>query len=56
MSHLFFILFSAVVALVGLFAAAAATDYLQVFGVMLMLFGVLFAFGTIKRHYDEKQG
>lgn len=52
----FFIAFSAIIALVGLAAAAAATDYLQFFGFALFLFGVLFAYGTVKRHFDEQEG
>jgi hypothetical protein len=51
----FFLVFSALIALVGLFAAAASTDYLQVFGLGLMLFGVLFAHGCVKRHFDEQE-
>lgn len=50
----FFIFFSAIIALVGLAAASAASDYLQLFGFGLFLFGVLFAYGTVKRHFDEK--
>jgi hypothetical protein len=49
----FFIALSAVIALIGLFAASAATDYLQFFGFALFLFGALFALGTVKRHFDE---
>jgi hypothetical protein len=51
----FFLVFSALIALVGLLAAAAATDYLQVFGLGLVLFGVLFAYGCVKRHFDEAE-
>ncbi len=51
-SSFFFIALSAIIALVGLFAAAAASGYLQFFGFGLMLFGVAFAFTTVKRHYD----
>ena len=53
-SSYFFIFFSAVIALVGLAAASVAQDYLQFFGFGLFLFGVLFAYGVVKRHYDEK--
>lgn len=49
----FFIAFSALIALVGLLTAAASHGYLQVFGFGLMLFGIAFAFGCIKRHFDE---
>lgn len=48
----FFIAFSAVIALVGLAAAAASRDFLQVFGLGLFGFGVLFALGCVKRHFD----
>jgi hypothetical protein len=54
-SRLFFIAFAALIALVGLFAAAASHDYLQVFGFMLMAFGVLFALSCVKRHFDEAE-
>ena len=49
----FFLVFAAVIALVGLFAASAAHDYLQFFGFALFGFGVLFAYGCVKRHFDE---
>ncbi len=49
----FFIALYAVMALVGLFAAAAAKDYLQFFGFALFLFGVGSAYATVKRHFDE---
>ena len=52
----FFILFSALIALVGLATAGWARDYLQFFGFGLFAFGVLFAFSCIKRHYDELDG
>lgn len=51
-SSIFFIFFAVIIALVGLFAAAASHDYLQVFGLGLFLFGVLFALGCVKRHFD----
>ena len=51
----FFIALSAILALVGLAAAAVAKDYLQFFGFGLFLFGVLFAYSTVKRHFDELQ-
>ena len=54
-SRIFFTAFAAVIALVGLFAAAASRDYRQVFGFMLMGFGVLFALSCVKRHYDEAE-
>ncbi len=51
----FFLIFSMLIALVGLLAAGAAHDYLQVFGLGLCAFGVLFALGCIKRHFDEAE-
>ena len=51
----FFLIFNMLIAFVGLLAAAASHDYLQVFGIGLMLFGILFAFGCIKRHFDEAE-
>jgi hypothetical protein len=55
-SRLFFIVLSALIALVGLATAGWASDYLQAFGFGLFAFGVLFAFGCVKRHYDEADG
>ncbi len=55
-SRLFFIAFSAIIALVGLLTASIAHDYLFVFGIGLFLFGVLFAFGCVKRQFDEADG
>lgn len=52
----FFIALYAIIALLGLFAAAAASDYLQFFGFALFLFGVLSAYATVKRHFDEAEG
>ncbi len=52
----FFIIFSVLIALVGLAAAGWARDYLQFFGFGLFLFGVLFAISCIKRHFDEGEG
>lgn len=52
-SRWFFLIFSCVIALVGLVTAGAAHDYLQFFGFALMLFGLAFGFGCIKRHFDE---
>jgi hypothetical protein len=48
----FFIFLSGLIALVGLVAIGAAHDYLQFFGFALFLFGVLFGYNCIKRHYD----
>ncbi len=53
-SRVFFLVLSALVAVIGLFAAAAAHDYLQSFGLGLFAFGTLFALGCIKRHFDER--
>ena len=55
-ARVFFMVFSGLIALVGLLAAAASHDDLQAFGLGLMLFGILFAFGCIKRHFDEAEG
>jgi hypothetical protein len=55
-ARLFFIVFSAVIALIGLTTAGWAHDYLQLFGFGLFAFGALFAFGCIKRHFDELDG
>lgn len=45
-----------VLALVGLILAAAAKDHgIAIFGYALFLFGVLFDFWLIKRHYDAQE-
>ena len=41
-SRVFFLVLSGLIAVVGLFAAAAAHDYLQAFGLGLFGFGTLF--------------
>ncbi len=52
----FFLAFSALLALIGLFAAAAAQEIgLSIFGYGLMAFGVLFGFGVIKRVFDAAE-
>lgn len=51
----FFLVFSMLIALVGLVGAAASQAYLQLFSLGLLLFGVLFAYGCIKRHFDEAE-
>jgi tellurite resistance protein TehA-like permease len=49
----YFMALSALIALVGLAAAAAAQETaLSVFGLALFGFGVLFAFFLVKRHFD----
>lgn len=53
-SRVFFMVLSLLSAMAGLLAAATAHDYLQVFGLGLFGFGILYAFGCIKRHFDEK--
>jgi hypothetical protein len=53
-SNVFFLIFSGIIALVGLLAAGMAHDYLQFFGIALFLFGLLFGFGCIKRHFDTQ--
>ena len=50
----FFIPFYAVTALLGLFTVAAADGYLAFFGGLMLLFGVLMAYGVVKRVYDAK--
>ncbi|WP_043362800.1 hypothetical protein [Belnapia sp. F-4-1] len=54
-SRAFFLVLSVLIAVTGLFAAAAAHDYLQAFGLGLFGFGTFFAFGCIKRHFDERE-
>ena len=57
LSRMLYIAFSALISLVGLFAASAAQDEgFALFGYGLMLFGVCFAFSLIKRGYDEAEG
>ena len=53
-STVFFLAFSALIALAGLFAAAMAHDYLQFFGIGLFAFGVLLAYSCVKRHFDAQ--
>ena len=50
----FFIPFYAIMALLGLFTFAAADGYLGFFGGLMMLFGILMAYGVVKRVYDAK--
>ena len=52
----FFLALYVLIALLGLFTAAAAKDYLQFFGFALLLFGAGSAFATVKRHFDEAHG
>lgn len=55
-SRVFFLVFYAVIAMVGLFLAAAARDLgITIFGWGLLAFGVLNAFNAIKVHFDEKE-
>jgi len=50
----FFLVFYGVLALVGLFLAAAAKDAgITIFAWGLVLFGVLNAYRTIGTHFDE---
>ena len=53
-SSIFFLVFSGIIALVGLLTAGMGHDYLQFFGFALFLFGVLFGFSCIKRHFDAR--
>ncbi|MFL1463196.1 hypothetical protein ACI6QG_13395 [Roseococcus sp. DSY-14] len=50
----FFIAFHALTALVGLFTLAAGEGYLATFGGLMTLFGLLMAYGVVKRHYDAQ--
>lgn len=55
-SRVFFLVLYAVIAMVGLFLAAAARDLgITIFGWGLVAFGVLNAFNAIKVHFDEKE-
>jgi threonine/homoserine/homoserine lactone efflux protein len=51
----FFILFYALVAVIGLVTLGLAHDYLQFFGFALLVFGSISAFMTTKRHFDEAE-
>lgn len=55
-SRAFFIAMYVVVALVGLLAAARGAGYFQFFGIALIGFGMISAFATVKRIYDETDG
>jgi hypothetical protein len=53
-ARVFFLVFYGVLALLGLFMAAAAQDVgITIFAWGLVLFGVLNAYRTIGAHYDE---
>lgn len=50
----FFMVFYALLAFIGLLAWGKAEDLgMTVFGLLLMLFGVLNAYRTIGRHFDD---
>jgi|tagenome__1003787_1003787.scaffolds.fasta_scaffold19268736_1 hypothetical protein len=52
--RVFFMVFSGVIALVGLVAAAKAQDLgISLFGYGLLLFGLGFGFALLKRGFDE---
>jgi len=54
--RVFFFILYAVLALLGLFMAAAARDVgITIFGWGLVLFGVLNVFNAIKTYYDEQE-
>jgi hypothetical protein len=55
-SSVFFLVLSAVFALIGLFGAAKAEGYLYAYSLMLIAFGLFLGFGIIKRHYDRLHG
>jgi uncharacterized membrane-anchored protein len=51
---IYFLALSAIIAVVGLAAMAAATQtVLSIFGLALFAFGVGFAFFLIKNHFDR---
>ncbi len=53
-ARVFFLVTYLVLALLGLFMAAAARDMgIGIFGWGLVLFGLLNAFNVIKMHFDE---
>jgi len=53
----YFMVMGAVLAVLGLAAAAAAQDLgMSIFGYGLFLFGTLFALFLVKRHFDLKDG
>ena len=55
-TRVFFMVAYVVLALGGLFLAAAARDVgISIFGWGLVLFGVLNAFNAIKVHFDEQE-
>ncbi|MBY0338423.1 MAG: hypothetical protein K2X11_17545 [Acetobacteraceae bacterium] len=55
-SSVFFLAFSALIALIGLFTAARTGGDLAAFGFGLLGFGTLFGYSVIKRHYDRTHG
>jgi hypothetical protein len=50
----FFLVLSAIFALIGLFGATVAEGYLYAYSLMLIGFGLFFGFGIIKRHFDAQ--
>lgn len=55
-ARVFFMVFYGLIALLGLYAAAAARDVgISIFGWGMLLFGVLNAFNVIKVHFDEAE-
>lgn len=54
-SRVFFIVFYALCAFIGLLAFGKGDVHLMVFGLLLMLFGLGNVYKTIGRHYDEAQ-
>jgi ABC-type uncharacterized transport system permease subunit len=55
-TKLAFMILSAALALLGLFAAGAAREVgMSIFGWGLFLFGIGFALFLIKRHFDEAE-
>jgi membrane protein YdbS with pleckstrin-like domain len=53
----YFLIVSAILALLGLYVASAATvTSFAVFGFALFAFGVFFALFLVKRHFDHQDG
>lgn len=54
---IYFTVFGAVLAIIGLAAISAAEEFgLALFGYGLFAFGVLFALFLVKRHFDHSDG
>jgi hypothetical protein len=54
---IYFTVFGAILAIIGLAAVSAAEEFgLMLFGYGLFAFGVLFALFLVKRHFDHADG